>query len=359
MTSYALFRLDTDAYSAGRWSGLVLDEAQFAKNHKSKVHQCARAVNAPFKLAITGTPMENNLMELWSLLAITAPGLFPSPTTFTDFYRTPIEKDGDAERLAQLRRRVKPLMVRRTKEQVAADLPPKQEQVLEIELHPSHRAIYDTHLQRERQKILGLLDDVDKNRFTILQSLTLLRQLSLDVSLVDEESGPVPSAKVDALVEQLDDVIAGGHRALIFSQFTGFLGSVRNRLDEERIPYSYLDGSTRNRGEVLEEFKSGAVPVFLISLKAGGFGLNLTEADYCFILDPWWNPAAEAQAVDRTHRIGQTRNVMVYRLIAKDTIEEKVMALKAKKSALFSNVMDAEGTLGTGLDAEDLRALFE
>ncbi len=169
-------------------------------------------------------------------------------------------------------------MVRRTKEQVAADLPPKQEQVLEIELHPSHRAIYDTHLQRERQKILGLLDDVDKNRFTILQSLTLLRQLSLDVSLVDEESGPVPSAKVDALVEQLDDVIAGGHRALIFSQFTGFLGSVRNRLDEERIPYSYLDGSTRNRGEVLEEFKSGAVPpVFLISLKAGGFGLNLTE----------------------------------------------------------------------------------
>ncbi|NRH35030.1 MULTISPECIES: DEAD/DEAH box helicase [Rhodococcus] len=359
VTSYALFRLDTDAYSAGVWSGLVLDEAQFAKNHKSKVHKCATAVNAPFKLAITGTPMENNLMELWSLLAITAPGLFPSPTTFTDVYRNPIEKEGDTERLAQLRRRVKPLMVRRTKEQVAADLPPKQEQILEIELHPSHRAIYDTHLQRERQKILGLLDDVDKNRFTILQSLTVLRQLSLDVSLVDEESGPVPSAKVDALVEQLDDVIAGGHRALIFSQFTGFLGSVRKRLEAEKIPYSYLDGSTRNRGEVLEEFKSGVAPVFMISLKAGGFGLNLTEADYCFILDPWWNPAAEAQAVDRTHRIGQTRNVMVYRLIAKDTIEEKVMALKAKKSALFSNVMDAEGTLGTGLDAEDLRALFE
>ncbi|PBI96324.1 hypothetical protein BKP42_40050 [Rhodococcus erythropolis] len=359
VTSYALFRLDNEAYSAVLWSGLVLDEAQFAKNHKSKVHQCARAVDAPFKLAITGTPMENNLMELWSLLAITAPGLFPSPTTFTDLYRNPIEKGGDTERLAQLRRRVKPLMVRRTKEQVAADLPPKQEQILEIELHPSHRAIYDTHLQRERQKILGLLDDVDKNRFTILQSLTLLRQLSLDVSLVDAENGPVPSAKVDALVEQLDDVIAGGHRALIFSQFTGFLGSVRARLDAESIPYSYLDGSTRNRGEVLEEFKSGAMPVFLISLKAGGFGLNLTEADYCFILDPWWNPAAEAQAVDRTHRIGQTRNVMVYRLIAKDTIEEKVMALKAKKSALFSNVMDAEGTLGTGLDAEDLRALFE
>lgn len=250
-------------------------------------------------------------------------------------------------------------MIRRTKEQVVHDLPAKQEQVLEVDLHPKHRALYDTHLQRERQKILGLLSDVDKNRFTILASLTLLRQLSLDASLIDDQHSTIPSAKVDALLEQLADVVAGGHRALVFSQFTGFLTTVRRRLDAAEIPYSYLDGSTRNRGNVLEDFKTGTAPVFLISLKAGGFGLNLTEADYCFILDPWWNPATEAQAVDRTHRIGQTRKVMVYRIIAKDTIEDKVMALKSKKSALFSSVMDADELLSSALGADDIRSLFD
>jgi len=160
------------------------------------------------------------------------------------------------------------------------------------------------------------------------------------------------------LLEQLDDVRGGGHRALVFSQFTGFLNKVRERLDFDGVPYCYLDGSTRNRAAVLEEFKSGQVPVFLISLKAGGFGLNLTEADYCFLLDPWWNPATEAQAVDRTHRIGQTRNVMVYRLIAKDTIEEKVVALKARKAQLFASVLDDGNVFGTSLDADDIRGLF-
>ncbi|MGH3934470.1 MAG: SNF2-related protein, partial [Pseudonocardiaceae bacterium] len=177
VTSYTLFRLDADAYAAAGWSGLILDEAQFTKNHQSKVHQCARRCPAPFKLAITGTPMENNLMELWSLLSITAPGLFPSPTRFRDHYARPIEKQGDAELLARLRRRIKPLVKRRTKEQVAADLPAKQEQLLMVELDPRHRRIYQRHLQRERQKVLGLIDDVDRNRFTILRSLTLLRQL--------------------------------------------------------------------------------------------------------------------------------------------------------------------------------------
>lgn len=359
ITSYTLFRLDFDSYSGAEWSALIMDEAQFAKNHQSKLYQCARRLETPFKLAITGTPMENNLMELWSLLSITAPGLFTNPTHFGDYYRKPIEKQGDTELLAQLRRRIKPLVLRRTKEQVAGDLPAKQEQVLEVELNPKHRKIYQTHLQRERQKILGLIDDMNKNRFTILRSLTLLRQLSLDASLVDDEYADVPSAKIEALFEQLDDVIAGGHRALIFSQFTSFLGKVRARLDADGVPYCYLDGRTRKRGDVLDEFKNGSAPVFLISLKAGGFGLNLTEADYCFLLDPWWNPATEAQAVDRTHRIGQTKNVMVYRLIAKDTIEEKVMALKAKKSALFSSVMDEDGMLSSSLSASDIRGLFD
>jgi superfamily II DNA or RNA helicase len=358
VTSYALLRIDFAVYSEMAWSGLILDEAQFVKNHQSKVYQCARRLPAPFKVAITGTPMENNLMELWSLLSITAPGLFPNPTRFRDYYARPIEKQGQAELLAQFRRRIKPLVKRRTKEQVASDLPAKQEQVLEVDLHPRHRKLYQTHLQRERQKVLGLIDDMNTNRFTILRSLTLLRQLSLHAGLVDDAYRDMPCSKIDALLEQLRDVTDGGHRALVFSQFTGFLGMVRGQLDAAGIQHCYLDGKTRNRDTVLRRFKDGAAPVFLISLKAGGFGLNLTEADYCFLLDPWWNPATEAQAVDRTHRIGQTRNVMVYRLIASGTIEEKVMALKARKAELFSSVLDGGNVFGAALDADDIRGLF-
>ena len=358
VTSYTLLRLDFEAYGGREWAGLFLDEAQYVKNHQSKAYQCARRVAAPFKVAITGTPMENNLMELWSLLSIAAPGLFPNPERFKDYYARPIEKSGNADLLAQLRRRIRPLIMRRTKEQVAADLPEKQEQVLEVELHPRHRKLYQTHLQRERQKVLGLLDDVGHNRFTILRSLTLLRQLSLHAALIDEEYSDVPSAKIDSLLEQIEDVVGGGHRALVFSQFTRFLRMARARLEASGVECCYLDGTTTNRPAVISSFKDGTAPVFLISLKAGGFGLNLTEADYCFLLDPWWNPATEAQAVDRTHRIGQTRNVMVYRLIASGTIEEKVMALKARKAELFSSVIDSDGAFSSALSADDIRALF-
>ncbi|MGH3208340.1 MAG: DEAD/DEAH box helicase, partial [Trebonia sp.] len=358
VTSYTLLRLDFEAYGGHEWAGLILDEAQYVKNHQSKAYQCARRVTAPFKVAITGTPMENNLMELWSLLSIAAPGLFPNPERFKDYYARPIERSGSADLLAQLRRRIKPLIMRRTKEQVAADLPEKQEQVLEVELDPRHRKVYQTHLQRERQKVLGLLGDVNHNRFTILRSLTLLRQLSLHAALIDEELIDVPSAKIDSLLEQIEDVVGGGHRALVFSQFTRFLRMARTRLEASGVECCYLDGTTTNRAAVISSFKDGTAPVFLISLKAGGFGLNLTEADYCFLLDPWWNPATEAQAVDRTHRIGQTRNVMVYRLIASGTIEEKVMALKARKAQLFSSVIDSDGAFSSALSADDIRALF-
>jgi SNF2 family DNA or RNA helicase len=308
---------------------------------------------------MTGTPIENNLMELWSLLSFTAPGLFPDPEGFTEYYRHPVERHGDVERLDQLRRRVRPLMLRRTKEQVASDLPDKQEQVLELELNPRHWKVYQTHLQRERQKVLGLLGDLQKHRFEIFRSLTLLRQASLDASLIDEQYAGVPSTKLDALMEMLDDIVADGHRVLVFSQFTRFLTLARQRLEAAGIDLCYLDGRTRKRDQVIDSFRSGSAPVFLISLKAGGFGLNLTEADYCILLDPWWNPATEAQAVDRVHRIGQTRKVMVYRLVAKDTIEEKVMALKEKKSALFANVMDAGGLESGALSAADIRSLLD
>jgi superfamily II DNA or RNA helicase len=358
VTTYTLLRLDFEAYRTVDWAGLVLDEAQNVKNHRSKTYNCVRQLPVPFKLAITGTPMENNLMELWSLLSITAPGLFPNPARFAELYARPIERHGDAALLARFRRRIKPLVKRRTKELVAADLPAKQEQVLDIELHPQHRKIYKTHLQRERQKVLGLIDDFDRNRFTILRSLTLLRQLSLHPGLVDDARADVPCAKLDTLVQHIGEVREGHHRALVFSQFTGFLGKVRDRLDREEIEHCYLDGKTRNRETVLRRFKEGEAPVFLISLKAGGVGLNLTEADYCFLLDPWWNPATEAQAIDRTHRIGQIRNVMVYRLIARDTIEEKVMALKQRKADLFSGVMDDGDLFSSRLDADDICALF-
>jgi SNF2 family DNA or RNA helicase len=359
VTSYTLFRLEHKDYQEAEWSGLFLDEAQNVKNHKSAAYRCARTLDAPFKVAITGTPIENNLMELWSLLSIVAPGLFPDPQRFDQYYRTPIEKGGRPELLELLRRRIKPIMLRRTKDQVLEELPDKLEQVLELDLHPRHRKVYQTYLARERQKVLGLLEDLQHNRFEIFRSLTLLRQASLDATLVDEKHQGVPSTKLDALLEILTDVVAEDHKVLVFSQFTRFLSTARQRLEEAGIPYSYLDGKTKRRDLAVEQFRAGETPVFLISLKAGGVGLTLTEADYCILLDPWWNPATEAQAVDRAHRIGQTRKVMVYRLIARDTIEEKVMELKAKKAALFAGVMDG-GEFSSGvLTASDIRGLLE
>ncbi|HEY6800058.1 MAG TPA: DEAD/DEAH box helicase, partial [Agromyces sp.] len=364
ITTYAVLRLEAAAFAAIEWGGLVLDEAQFVKNPATKVHQAARDIRAPFRLAVTGTPVENNLGELWALINIVAPGLFPSRRAFDERYRRPIEDDGNAERLATLRRRIRPLMLRRTKEVVAPELPAKQEQVLHVELHPRHRRLYDTMLQRERQKLLGLIDDLDRQRFIVYRSLTLLRMLALDATLIDEEQyAGITSAKLDALFEQLDDVLGEGHQALVFSQFTSFLGKAAARLDAAGVPYAYLDGSTpaRKRDEVIARFRGGEASVFLLSLKAGGFGLNLTEADYVFMLDPWWNPASEAQAVDRAHRIGQAKQVMVYRLVAADTIEEKVMQLKARKGELVASILDDEGggLVDGALTADDLRGLLE
>ncbi|HET7691077.1 MAG TPA: DEAD/DEAH box helicase [Nocardioidaceae bacterium] len=360
VTSYTLLRLEIGDYEALDWGGLVLDEAQAVKNHRGKTYQAVRRLHVPFRLALTGTPLENRLMELWSLLSIVAPGLYPWPQRFSELVADPVEKEGDAEVLDRFRRRIRPFLLRRTKELVAADLPPKQEQVLEVQLTPRHRKLYDTHLQRERQNVLGLVEeDFEKHRITIFRSLTRLRQLSLDAGLVDPAYDDVGSAKLDVLVDHLQEVVAEGHRALVFSQFTSFLTRARRRLDAEGIESRYLDGRTRDRAGVISDFKRGSGAVFLISLKAGGVGLTLTEADYVFVLDPWWNPAVEAQAVDRAHRIGQKKPVMVYRLVSERTIEEKVMELKARKAALFAKVVDGGGGAGTPITAADVRALFE
>ena len=360
VTSYTLMRLEDAEYRALPWSGLILDEAQFVKNHRSRTYQAARRMGAPFTLAITGTPLENSLMDLWSMLSLSAPGLFPRPDHFTERFRKPIEVERSSEALEVLRRRIRPFVLRRTKREVVQELPEKIEQVQRVELTPAHRKVYDRYLQRERQRVLGMLDDMDRNRVAIFRALTMLRQLALDPVLVEAAHAPAaPSAKVTSLVEQVTELAAEGHRALVFSSFTGYLKLVREALDEAGISYVYLDGRTRDRPARISQFREGDDPVFLISLKAGGFGLTLTEADYVFVLDPWWNPAAENQAIDRTHRIGQTRSVNVYRMVSEDTIEEKVVALQERKRDLFTSVIDSGSFSSGAITAADIRGLFD
>ena len=381
VTSYTIARLCEEEFIAQDWAWVVCDEAQFVKNRTSATYKAVRRLRAPSTIAITGTPLENSLMDLWALMSIAAPGLLPDPERFEQVYRKPIDR-GDTEALGRLRRRMRPFLLRRTKEQVAADLPAKTEQVLAVELGAKHRKAYDQRLARERQRILGLLEeDTAQSRFIALKALTTLRQMALDPALVDGDGGndgsgttaargakgakdkaaatppegqrrsgrrPSPSAKIEVLLEHLGPIVSEGHRALIFSQFTRYLSGVREHLEDAGVRTAYMDGSTPDRQKVIDAFRAGEADVFLISLKAGGFGLTLTEADYVFLLDPWWNPQAEEQAVDRTHRIGQDKPVMVYRLVSADTIEEKVMALKEKKAELFARVVEGTGDVEAG-----------
>ncbi|WP_413454992.1 DEAD/DEAH box helicase [Glutamicibacter sp. FR1] len=360
VTSYTIFRLAYEDFEAAGFNVMIMDEAQQLKNHASKGYKQARQLPVPCKFVVTGTPMENNLTELWALVSLAAPGLLGGAKSFKDNYQKPIV-DGDQERMERLKNRLRPFVLRRTKEQVVPELPAKTEQVLEVELEPGHRKAYDRRFQRVRQEVLGLVGDVDSNRFQILQSLTLLRQLALDPSLVGE--GNAPSAKLEMLRELMGDAVSEGHKILVFSQFTSFLSRARDVAEELGIEHGYLDGSTSGpkRKELIDGFSEGDFPVFFISLKSGGFGINLTSADYCILLDPWWNPQAEAQAIDRAHRIGQTRPVYVYRLVAKDTIESKVLALQAKKTQLFNDVLGdtAEGAQSAALNADDFLALMD
>ena len=362
VTSYALLVRDFDRYADMAFDTLILDEAQFVKNYQSKSYLSIRKLRADTRLALTGTPMENNTMELWSIFSIVAPGLFGSPEHFRETFQNPIEKGNDAERLARLRSRIRPFLLRRKKDVVARDLPPKTEQVLTLDMHPKHQRIYDLHLQRERQRVLGLLGEeggMRKHRFEVFKSLMKMRRLSLHAGLVDDRYRDIPSVKLDALLEQVEMLAAEGHKVLVFSQFTSFLAYARERLSAAGFDYLYLDGSTTKRGELVRRFQTDeSAKVFLVSLKAGGFGLNLTAADYCFILDPWWNPAVEMQAIDRTHRIGQTKNVFVYKMITKGTIEEKVLRLQQKKRRLFKNVLENGAEFHALFTEKDVRDLF-
>ena len=361
ITSYTLLRLEAAQYQDIDWAGVILDEAQHAKNPASKIFSTIRDLRVAKKFAITGTPIENSLSDAWSMFSLTTPGLLGNVKQFREHFERPISR-GDDEKMEVLRQRTSPFLLRRRKADVALDLPPIQTQVVPVELAANHRKLYDLHFARERQRILGLLaDDPDGNRIEVLAAITRLRQLAIDPQLAIPDS-TATSSKLRVLDELLESIVQEGHRVLIFSQFTTFLRKVREHLEAADIPTSYLDGQTKNRQDVIDEFSNGDNQIFLISLKAGGVGLNLTSANYVILLDPWWNPAAEQQAIDRAHRIGQKVPVTVFRLVSTDTIEDQVVALQDSKRELMENFLEpgqSGQTGGVELNADVLRELFD
>jgi superfamily II DNA or RNA helicase len=348
ITSYALLRLDAETLSAVEWDTVVLDEAQNVKNPGSQVAQAAHGLRAGFRVALTGTPVENRLEELWSQFHFLDRGLLGSRRDFEVRYAEPIAA-GDAAAAERLRRRLRPFFLRRLKREVAAELPPRTSVVLRCALSDDERRVYDTVRAATLHEVVRKLD-AGAGVLAALEALLRLRQAACHPGLVPghEAAG---SAKVSLLLESLDNVVAEGHRALVFSQWTSLLDRIEPHLGAARIPFLRLDGATRDRAGVVEAFQAAnGPPVLLLSLKAGGSGLNLTAADHIFLMDPWWNPAVEDQAADRAHRIGQTNPVMVYRLVAEDTIEERILALQERKRELADAAIGGPGAAGLGRD---------
>ncbi|MFP5503132.1 MAG: SNF2-related protein [Candidatus Sericytochromatia bacterium] len=359
ITTYTTARLDLEAHAKRKYHTLILDEAQAIKNPKSQTAQAMRALSARHRLCLTGTPIENNLLELWSLFHFLMPGMLGTEADFKSRYAGPVAM-GDRSASAALKTRVSPFMLRRLKSDVALDLPPRTDIPVWCELAPAQRRLYETVLAASRARVMAAVEEkgTDRSRITILDALLKLRQVCCHPALLKlPETLHLPSSKLETLLALVDELREGGHRALLFSQFTTMLDHIREKLDAKGIAYEYLDGKTRDRQARVERFNRGDAPLFLISLKAGGTGLNLTGADYVIHYDPWWNPAVEDQATDRAHRIGQTRHVFNYKLLAKDTVEEKLLALQEQKRALVKDVLTADG-LGKALTIEDLRFLF-
>jgi len=355
ITTYAILRLDAERLAAETWDTLVLDEAQAIKNPDSQVSRAAYALKTNFPVALSGTPLENRLEELWSMFHFSHRGLLSGRSQFRDRYSLPIEQ-GNKKKLAELREKTKPFILRRLKREVAPELPPRTDMVLEVELDPSERELYTAVRAATQRDVLEKLQR-GGNVLQALEALLRLRQAACHPSLVPGQSAET-SSKIEALLESLEQVAAEGHKALVFSQWTSLLDLVEPHLERAGLRCVRLDGRTRDRAAVVEEFQSDSgPPVMLTSLKAGGTGLNLTAADHVFLLDPWWNPAAEDQAADRAHRIGQERPVLVYRLIAKDTVEEGILALQAKKRALADAALEGSGD-AAGITREDLLALL-
>ncbi|HSC87888.1 MAG TPA: DEAD/DEAH box helicase [Polyangiaceae bacterium] len=360
LTTYAVVRLDQDLLAAGAWETVVLDEAQAIKNPDSQAARALFAVsdalpNGCFRLALSGTPLENRLDELWSLFRFTHPGLLGTRGSFAERFSRPIQ-DGSPEAGARLRQLIKPFLLRRVKHEVARDLPPRTDVVMTVELEQDQRDLYRAIYAAKNREVVASLE-AGGSVLEALEALLRLRQAACHPALVPGQVGG-SSAKFEALLGALEDAAADGHKAIVFSQWTSLLDLLEPELESRALGFTRLDGSTRDRGAVVEAFQAEqGPPVFLSSLKAGGTGLNLTAADHVFLLDPWWNPAAEEQAAGRAHRIGQSRPVTVYRLIAKDTIEEGILALQERKRAL-SEVALGEGGAAQGITREDLLSLL-
>jgi superfamily II DNA or RNA helicase len=362
LTTYPLIARDREILFARDWHIAVLDEAQTVKNPDAATSRLIRDLKAKHRFCLTGTPMENHLGELWSIMSFANPGYLGDKAAFARQWRTPIEKRADAARAAVLARRVKPFLLRRTKAEVAAELPPKTEILESIVLEGRQRDLYDSIRLSMSAKVRKAIAarGLAKSHIVVLEALLRLRQACCDPALLKLDDGVErPSAKLDRLMEMVLELLSEGRKIIVFSQFTSMLALIRIRLDAERIRYSVLTGETVDRKGAIETFQSGATDVFLVSLKAGGVGLNLTAADTVIIFDPWWNPAVEQQAIDRAHRIGQDKAVFVYRLVAAGTVEEKMDELKARKRALADSLFDRDGRIGAALTEEDVRALLD
>jgi superfamily II DNA or RNA helicase len=359
VTTYGTLRHDAPRLQDARFDYVILDEAQAIKNARTESAKAARLLRGDHRLALSGTPVQNHLGELWSLFEFLNPGMLGAAATLG--LDGPAARSPDADTRALLARALRPFILRRTKEQVARDLPPKTEQTLLCELDPAQRGLYDElrgHYRAALRTRIGR-EGIERSKIQILEALLRLRQAACHPGLIDRARVDEGSAKLDVLLPQLAEVREEGHKALVFSQFTSFLAIVRARLDREGVPYEYLDGKTRDRAARVARFQTDPeCLLFLVSLKAGGLGLNLTAAEYVFLLDPWWNPAVEAQAIDRTHRIGQSRPVFAYRLIARDTVEEKVLELQETKRALADSIIAADDSLIRTLSRDDLELLL-
>ena len=356
VTTYGTLRRDIDMLKEVELDYAILDEAQAIKNASSQAAKACRQMQAQHRLALTGTPVENHLGELWSIFEFLNPGML-SQSVLKDLVGAP----ANSEALATVSAALKPFIFRRTKEEVLDDLPEKTEATLFCELEGDQLDLYNELRDHYRVALEERIEQVGlrKSKIQVLEALLRLRQAACHPGLIDEQRTSDPSAKLDTLLQHLDEVLDEGHKALVFSQFTSLLAILRQQLDPLGVTYEYLDGRTRRRQERVERFQTDPdCRLFLISLKAGGVGLNLTAADYVFILDPWWNPAVEAQAVDRAHRIGQTRPVFAYRLIARGTVEEKIMKLQGSKKQLADAILSADKSLIGDLSADDLKILL-
>jgi superfamily II DNA or RNA helicase len=363
LTTYALLPRDEEKLREHKYHLVILDESHYIKNNRSKAAQSAGLLNSRHRLCLTGTPLENHLGELWSQFHFLLPGLLGDEKTFNSQFRHPIERQDDPLRRALLNRRIKPFLLRRTKDNVAKELPPKTEMVRKVELSGAQRDLYETVRLAMDKKVRDEIDKkgVARSQIVILEALLKLRQVCCDPRLVKalpSKKLASGSAKLIDLMQMVDDLLEEGRKILVFSQFTSMLALIEEELNARRIPYALLTGDTKDRAAQVAAFQQGAVPIFLISLKAGGVGLNLTAADTVIHYDPWWNPAAENQATDRAWRIGQDKPVFVYKLIAKGTLEEKIQLLQQKKSDLAQSILAEGESHKMVLTQDDLQAIF-